>query len=140
VAALVASQDGGAKPSAHEAARKRFTDSESRLERFQDAIAAGIDPSALVGAINEAQAQRAAARAESEGAPASTLITDAEVYAMFGSLSDVGAALKDAEPDSLERLYRELGLGLRYEPQERAVDALLAPRVVNGRVRGGVVH
>jgi hypothetical protein len=137
VAALVASQDGDAKPSAHEAARKRFADAESRLKRFQDAIAAGIDPSALVDAINEAQAQRAAARAELDGAPAPSLITDAEVYAMIDSLGDVGSALKDAEPGSLERLYRELGLGLRYEPQERAVDVLLAPRVVNGRVRGG---
>jgi hypothetical protein len=57
-------------------------------------------------------------------APAPTLITDAEVYAMIDSLGDVGAALKDAESDSLERLYRELGLGLRYEPQERAADVL----------------
>jgi hypothetical protein len=136
VAALVASQDGDAKPSVHEAARKRLADAESRLKRFQDAIAAGIDPSALVDAINEAQAQRAAARAEVDGAPAPTLITDAEVYAMIDSLGDVGSALKEAEPGSLERLYRELGLKLRYEPQERAVDVLLAPRVVNGRVRG----
>jgi hypothetical protein len=57
--------------------------------------------------------------------------------ALIDSLGDVGAALKDAEPVSLERLYRELGIGLRYEPPERAVDVLLAPRVVNGRVRGG---
>jgi hypothetical protein len=137
VVALVASQDGDAKPSAHEAARKRLTEAEGRLKRFQDAIAAGIEPSALVDAINEAQAQRAAARAELDGAPAPTLITEAEVYALIDSLGDVGAALKDTEPGSLERLYRELGLGLRYEPHGRAVDVLLAPRVVNGRVRGG---
>ncbi|MGH3982166.1 MAG: hypothetical protein ACRDST_05635 [Pseudonocardiaceae bacterium] len=40
-------------------------------------------------AINDAQAQRAAAQAELEGAPA----TDAEVYAMIDSLGDVGASL-----------------------------------------------
>ena len=56
---------------------------------------------------------------------------------MIDSLGDVGAALKDAEPDRLERLYHELGLDLRYEPHGRAVDVLLAPRVVNGRARGG---
>jgi hypothetical protein len=67
--ALVASQDGGAKPSAHEAARKRLTDAESRLKRFQDAIGAGIDPVALLDAINEAQVQRAAAQAELDGTP-----------------------------------------------------------------------
>ena len=68
-------------------------DAEKRLRRFQDAIAAGIDPSALVDAINEAQAQRAAARADLNSAPARTEVTDAEVYAMIDSLGDVGAAL-----------------------------------------------
>jgi hypothetical protein len=51
-------------------------------------------------------------------------------------IDSLGEALKDAEPDSLERLYRELGLALRYEPHGRAADVLPAPRVVNGRVRG----
>lgn len=83
--------------------------------------AAGIDPIAVIDAINEAQAQRAAARAELEGAPAPTLVTDAEVYAMVDSLGDVGAALKDVYTDSLERLYRELRLELRYQPHEREV-------------------
>ncbi|WP_147254242.1 hypothetical protein [Pseudonocardia hierapolitana] len=50
-----------------------------------------------------------------EGAPAPTLITDAEVHAMFDSLGDVGAALEDAEPDRLERLHHELSLDLRYD-------------------------
>lgn len=60
--------------------------------------------------------------AELAGAYAPTLITDAEVYAMVDSLGDVGEALKHADTDSLERLSRELGLGLRYQPPERAVD------------------
>jgi len=51
------------------------------------------------------QAQRAAAQAEFDGAPAPTPVTGAEVYAMIDSLGDVGAALKDAKPESLERLY-----------------------------------
>jgi hypothetical protein len=47
VAALVASQDGGGTSSEREAAKKRLADAEKRLRRFQDAIAAGIDPDAL---------------------------------------------------------------------------------------------
>jgi hypothetical protein len=43
---------------------KRLADAEARPRRFQAAIASGVDPAALVDAINEAQAQRAAARAE----------------------------------------------------------------------------
>lgn len=40
-----------------------------RLRRFQAAIAAGVDPSALVEAIKSAQAEREAARAEIDNAP-----------------------------------------------------------------------
>jgi hypothetical protein len=53
------------------------------------------------------------------------------------SLGDVGATLKDAKPESLERLYRELRLELKYQPHERAVDVQLSPRVVGACVRGG---
>jgi len=137
VAALVASQDGGGRSSEHETAKKRLADAEKRLRRFQDAIAAGIDPGAVVDAINEAQAQRAAAQAELQGAAARTAVTEAEVYAMIDSLGDVGAALKKSKPESLERLYRELRLELRYQPRERAVDVQLAPRVVSACVRWG---
>ena len=60
-----------------------------------------------------------------------------KVYAMIDSLGDVGEALASATPASLERLYRELRLELRYLPRERAVDVQLAPRVVSARVGGG---
>jgi hypothetical protein len=43
-AALVASQDGGA---GHEAVKKRLTDAEARLRRFQAANASCVDPAAL---------------------------------------------------------------------------------------------
>jgi hypothetical protein len=137
VAALVASQDGESRSGERSAVEKRLADAEKRLRRFQDAIGAGIDAAALVGPINEAQAQRAAAQAELDGAPAPSAVTDAEVYAMIDALGDVGAALKDANPESLERLHRVLRLELRCQPHERAVDVQLAPRVVNACVRGG---
>jgi hypothetical protein len=60
----------------------------SRLRRFQEAIGAGIDPTALVDVINEVHAQRAAARAELDGAPAPDDLTSAEVHAMIDSLGD----------------------------------------------------
>ncbi len=138
VAALIASQgESTAASNSQGAMKKRLADAEARLRRYQAAIAAGVDPAALVEAINEAQAQRAAARAELEGAPAPNELTDAEVYAMIDSLGDVGAALADARPESLSRLYQHLGLELRYEPHDRAVVATASPRVVNARVRGG---
>ena len=138
VAALVASQDDpGRAPARREAIKKRLAEAEARLRRFQAAIEAGVDPTALVEAINAAQAQRAAARAELDGAPAPSALTEAEVYAMIDSLGDVGTALSDARPESLTQLYQNLRLELRYEPHERAVVVTASPRVVSERVRGG---
>ena len=91
----------------------------------------------MVEAINAAQAQRAAARAELDGAPAPTTLTEAEVYAMIDSLGDVGATLADARPERLSQLYQNLRLELRYEPRERAVVVTASPRVVSECVRGG---
>jgi hypothetical protein len=108
-----------------------------RLRRFQGAIGAGIDPTALVDVINEAHAQRAAARAGLDGAPASDDLTSAEVHAMIDSLGDVGTALNGADPESLERLYGNLRLELLYNPLSRTVDVRLAP-VWLARVSGGL--
>jgi hypothetical protein len=49
---------------------------------------------AVVDPLNRAQAERAAAQAEIDNAPASTILADAEVYAMIDSLGDVGSALQ----------------------------------------------
>ncbi|MQA11841.1 MAG: hypothetical protein GEU98_25500 [Pseudonocardiaceae bacterium] len=57
------------------------------------AIDAGVDPTAVVESINEAQAQREAARAELDGAPAPNTLDVAEVYAMIDSVGDVGTFL-----------------------------------------------
>jgi DNA invertase Pin-like site-specific DNA recombinase len=138
VAALLASQDQPSREqAAHETLRKRAADADARLRKYQAAIAAGVDPTALVEVINEAQAERAAARAQLDNAPAPKTITDAEVYAMIDSLEDVGAALSSHRPERLSQVYAKLGLELRYDPRERAVDASIAPRVVSERVRGG---
>ena len=72
VAALVTSQGCGRRePNARQAMKKRRGDAEPRLRKLRAAIEAGVDPAALVESINEAQAQRAATRAELEAdAPA----------------------------------------------------------------------
>jgi recombinase-like zinc beta ribbon protein len=138
VAALVASQGGGAERIGHEAAKKRLTDAEARLRRFQAAIASGVDPAALVDVINEAQAQKAAARAELDDTPPPNLLTDAEVYAMVDSLGDVGAALADVKEEGLADLYAAVDLQVHYEPAANAaaVGIRLGRRVNSDGVRG----
>lgn len=65
VGALVASQDlPGSHSGTREATTMRLREAETRLRRFQAAIEAGVDPAALVDAINEAQATRTATRTE----------------------------------------------------------------------------
>ncbi|MBB2938121.1 hypothetical protein FHX82_005197 [Amycolatopsis bartoniae] len=86
VKALVASQGGAAETGAHDAARHRLEAAEAKLRRLRSAIEAGVDPAALVEVINDAQAQRTAARAELDGASAPSVLTPAEVYAMIDSL------------------------------------------------------
>jgi DNA invertase Pin-like site-specific DNA recombinase len=136
VAELLGSQDTGPDTS-REAARERLAEVESRLHRLQSAIEAGVDPTALVDAINAAQAERAAVRAEVDRAPRVQRLTKADVHAMRDMLGDVGKELNRARPESLERLYDQLGLDLRFLPGENAVEVTAVPRVVSVCVRGG---
>ena len=138
VAALAASQGGVSGTSdPREGVKARLTKAEVRLRRLQAAIEAGVDPTAVVEGINEAQAERAAAKAELENTSIPDVLSNAEIHAMIDSLGDVGAALAEAEPTSLSRLYQQLRLQLRYDPQDQAVFVTAQPRVDSARVRGG---
>ncbi|GGS28243.1 zinc ribbon domain-containing protein [Actinokineospora fastidiosa] len=137
VRALLASQDDAQQTSGQQAAQQRLADAESRLKRYQAAIAAGVDPSALVEVINQAQAEREAARAEVGHVPAAGSLDAAEVYAMIDALGDVGSVLKDARPESLINLYRDLRLEIGYQNDRDAASATASLRVVSECVRGG---
>jgi len=118
-------------------AKRRLLDAESRVRRFQDAIAAEVDPAAaLVDPLNRALAGCAAAQAEIDNASASTTLTYAEVYAMIDSLGDVGAALRNTDPIRLHQLYRRLDLSVRFVPIEQAVYVIARPRADSACVRG----
>ncbi|MGW5049797.1 hypothetical protein [Actinokineospora sp. NPDC004072] len=70
------------------------------MKRYQAAIAAGVDPSALVEVINQAQAEREAARADVGHQPTIGKLDVAEVYAMIDALRDVRVVLEDAQPEA----------------------------------------
>jgi hypothetical protein len=137
VAELLGSQPAAAGSIDVSAAKARRREAEERLQRFQDAIAAGVDPTALVEAMNQAQADKAATQTEINAASKQAKPLDvAEVYAMIDSLGDVGATLADARPTALNRLYKELNVSAVYQPDERAVDVTARPRVDSACVRG----
>ena len=137
VRALVDSQTSARSTSDHEASKRRLAEAEQALTRFQDAIAAGVDPSTLVEAINRAKAQRDTVRADLAHQPKATVIDAAEVYAMIDSFGDVGAVIEQARPDSLAKLYRDLRLEVRYPHAMDGGEAIATIGVANECVRGG---
>ncbi|MFC0105703.1 hypothetical protein [Kibdelosporangium aridum] len=92
---------------------------EGRLRRYQNAISAEVDPSALVEVMNQAQVERAAAKAELERMPVDSEVSTAEIYAMIDSSGDVGAVIKDAKPAGLARLYEKLDVQMVYKRKSR---------------------
>jgi hypothetical protein len=113
-------------------------DAETRLRRFQAAIAAGIDPAAIVDAINQAQAQCAAAQQELNNASVPAFLSTADVRAMVGALGDIGEALSRAEPSLLGSLYEALRMEAVYDAEARVVTVTIRPsRVASACVRGG---
>jgi DNA invertase Pin-like site-specific DNA recombinase len=138
VRALLASGSAGGDTARVEQARRRVSEAEIRLRRLQGAISAGVDPAALVEALNEAQAQRAATRAELASLPAAHGVDHAEVEATIDYFSDIGRSLNRADPARLEELYKALRLEMVFDHEKRAVDVVIRPaRRVSECVRGG---
>jgi hypothetical protein len=138
VRALVASQGAPAELAVDRDAHKRLADAETALKRYQAAIAAVVEPSAVVDAINQARADRDAARAHLAQSPDRPHVLDlAEVYAMVDALGDVGSVIERAQPERLAQLYRQIDLCVRYLPADQGGLATLTLRMANECVRGG---
>lgn len=139
VQALVDSQGGPPGGTSVEQARRRLAAADTRLRRHHAAIEAGVDPAALVEPINQAQAERAAARAELDATPAEHDLTLHDAEAMIDQIGDIGEALARAEPLHAMELYDAMRLQLVYDPTARTVDVTIQPvrRVNSVCVRGG---
>lgn len=98
---------------------------------------AGVDPAALVEAINEAQAERLASRAALDDVPAPVKVDVAEIYAAIDLIGDVSAALGGSAPARLEELCEAIDLQVRYKQPPEA-DVSINRGVNNARVRGGL--
>ncbi|MFS8102115.1 hypothetical protein LFM09_33815 [Lentzea alba] len=87
----------------------------------------GVDPVALVEAINEAQEKRAAAQAEPSGTQKPAARVAADLYAAIDSLGDVKKVTRLGEPEELQRLYEKLNVEIVYNAKERTLDASIRP-------------
>jgi hypothetical protein len=105
---LVESQGGSLADAQREHARRRLTNAGTKLRRHQAAIEAGIDPAALIDAINQAQAERVAAHTELNAQPAALELTRQDIETMIDSIGDIIATITEAEPQRLTALYDAL--------------------------------
>jgi hypothetical protein len=115
--------------------RQRVTDAEARLTRHLAAIEAGVDPQALVTAMNAAQADKAAARAELKNLPKLDRLTETEIRKLIESLGDIRAVLAAGNPSDKVQLYRALDLQVRYQHQQQL--AIVGATPVGLLVSGG---
>ncbi|WP_204449421.1 recombinase family protein [Actinokineospora baliensis] len=137
VAALVGAQPGTTTNTRTEPLRHRIKDAETRLRRLQAAIEAGANPTALVDALNRAEAERDAARIELDALPAGRAASAAEVDSMIDYLDTIGRQVNDASPARLQELYTALDLELFYNAEDRMLDVSIRSGRGSKRVRGG---
>lgn len=72
-----------------EQTQRRLAQAEAKLRRHQAATEAGIDPAALVDAINQSHAERTAAQAELNERPAAQELTRQDIETMIDSIADM---------------------------------------------------
>jgi hypothetical protein len=119
IAALTTAQDTDDTDLQRRTLRQRVTDAEARLARHLAAIEAGVDPQAIVTAMNTAQADKAAAQAELKSLPKINRLTDTEIRKLIESLGDIRAVLAAGDPADKAQLYRALALEVRYQHQQQ---------------------
>lgn len=121
---------------------RRLAESESKLQRFKDALAAGADPHLVVAWINEAQKDITHARAEQDAMRQSATVgpTREELKRLVGDFTDLAGRLGRV-PDSLRaEIYSALGVRLTYDPSTASVEAEVSPphqMLGKTSVRGG---
>lgn len=121
-----------------ESVRARCAEADARVRRLQEAITAGVDPAALVDALNGAHAERVEARAALDAVSTSRPPNSMLLREAVATLGDVGRSLTAcADAADLNDLYEALQVQLRYDPDDQVVHAAIRPRVVSTCVRGG---
>lgn len=140
VNALVSVVESPRTDSQAEALRRREAEAREKLRRLTDALSAGIDPAALAGPINAAQADADAARAQLNALDAPAPVPAHEqveqALAMLGEhVEDVLSA--DRSPHLLREFYSSIGLGLTWHHDARRLCAKLdlGPAVTNVTIK-----
>ncbi|MEV6659673.1 hypothetical protein [Nocardia fluminea] len=119
VAAFVDAQNDDGIDSRRQALRQRVGQAQMKIGRHLAAIEAGVDPQAVVEALNSAQAEKVAAEVELDNLPKVERLTDTELRKLIGSLGDVRAILAAGAPDHKAELYNAFELQVRFAHLEQ---------------------
>lgn len=60
-------------------------------------------------------------------------MTRDEIAALVATLGDIWATLQDADPADKAEVYRHLGLGLTYQPENKLVEVKVEPAGYGGK-------
>ncbi|MGW4766879.1 hypothetical protein ACWEO2_02385 [Nocardia sp. NPDC004278] len=96
--------------------RAKISAAETKLQRHRDAIEAGIDPLALIEAMNAAQAEKAIAQSEFDQIPHTVILTATQINKLIDALGDTIAVLNAGVPEDKIALYSVLKCGDRLRP------------------------
>ncbi|MFE9325311.1 recombinase family protein [Nocardia sp. NPDC052278] len=106
ITSLLAAQDNDDYDTQRALLRRRIADADARLGRHLAAIEAGVDPQALVSAMNAAQADKAATQAELQSLPNIPRLSETEIRKLIDSLGDIAAVLAAGARADKANLYR----------------------------------
>ncbi|MFC9659492.1 recombinase family protein [Nocardia sp. NPDC127606] len=108
------------------AARESIGELDRRLARYHEALDAGADPSTVAGWTLQTQADRRLAVSYLQDLEERTDGQDSrptreEIYEIVEAGEEILAALRGADPEEKNRLYRQLGLTVIYADKTREI-------------------
>jgi site-specific DNA recombinase len=124
---------------AHDRARQQLAQLDKQLARYRATLDAGGDPAVVARWIAETQAKRALVKQTLAPAGESARMSRDEIADLVRSLGDIFATVRAAHPEDKAEIYRQLGVGLTYQPDEQIVIAETNPKLPWGKdcVGGG---
>jgi site-specific DNA recombinase len=121
VHALWAAQEDPSEDAEVVRAREKIEKCDRNLERYREALEAGVDASTVASWMAEARAEKAEAVARLSARESSPRLSEEEIRELVSSVDDLLAALQGAEPQLKAELYAALGLQLTYDPGKATV-------------------
>lgn len=117
--------------------RDRVSEIDKSTRRLDIAIESGTDPSAIQPRLQELRTAREAIDQQLATLEGGELLTAVEVVVLIEGLGGVVGVLRQANSSEKADIYRDLGLRLRYEPDDNVVVASANLGRVFSRVGGG---